>query len=527
MRTPIRTTEVAKRIEQKRREKLLEIQSDPFIGYASINDALKEYKCSTQTEVLARMLNRENLFISGPAGSGKTTIVNRFIDIIDAEFNGNFEVAITASTGIAASLIGGQTIHSWAGMGIDTEPFNAKKIPPQMWGKKKVMRYTDVLIIDEISMLPAYLFEKLDAVLKWARRSKKPFGGVQLIVLGDFLQLPPVSGRNDSAELNTDYAIVTDAWKQAGIKYCYMDKSHRATDPKLKYLLHKISTDAVDEKTEQLAYSRVGDHSMKDPKKAYTTLFTTNKNVDTFNTAELAKNPARVVTLRSVEEGSKKHIEKIYKSNNILDKFDVKVGATVMLTSNIRNIVSGKLYANGSIGVIESFSGGSPRVRFNDGDAMFIEPKVYEHLEKKTEPIPGSKKTITYEQAVATVRQVPLKLGYAITVHKSQGQTFDGVVADLSKCFTPGLGYVALSRVRTLNDLVILDINDRAFAIDKRSKKITNYVKRQGLKSRAEFIANQETYELLLTNSLARMVMWDEEESAGMRLKKDELLPNF
>lgn len=526
MQTQVRAMEAARRIEQQRREKLAEIQKDPFIGYASIDEALSEYKCSTQTEVLARMLNRENVFISGPAGSGKTTIVNRFIEIIDAEFNGNFEVAVTASTGIAASLIGGQTIHSWAALGISTEPFNPKKLQPQYWNKRISMKYTDVLIIDEISMLPAYLFEKLDATLKYARGNKEPFGGVQLIILGDFLQLPPVSGRDD-ASVNTDYAITTDAWKSANINYCYMDKTHRATDPKLKYLLHKISTDAVDEKTEQLAYSRIGDLSTKDPKKAYTTLFTTNKNVDDFNTSELAKNPARVVKVRAQEDGPKKHLDKIYKSNNVLESIDLKIGATVMLTSNIRNTVSGKLFANGSIGIVESFSGDIPRVRFNNGESMFVERQTYEVHEKKTFPATKTSKAITIEFPVATVKQVPLKLGYAITVHKSQGQTFDGVVADLSKCFTPGLGYVALSRVRNLDDLVILDINERAFQIDKRSKKITNFVKRKGLKSREDFIANRDNYEMLLTDSLARVLMWNEEESSAMRMKKDPSLNKY
>lgn len=523
--TTIRQNAAAQKLAQARREKLMSIQEDPFIGYASIDEALADYKCSSQTEVLARMLNRENLFISGPAGSGKTTIVNRFIDLIDAEFNGNFEVAVTASTGIAASLIGGQTIHSWAGMGIDTEPFSSKKIPPQMWSRKNSLKYTDVLIIDEVSMLPAYLFEKLDAILKHFRRNKKPFGGVQIILLGDFLQLPPVSGR-DSADLNTDFAITTDAWKEAGIRCCYMDKTHRATDPKLKYLLHKIATDSVDSKAEKLTASRQGSHSMKDPNKAYTTLFTTNKNVDTFNTSELEKNPNRKVTCRAQESGARKHIEKIYKSNNVLESIDLKVGATVMLTSNIRSTTDGKLYANGSLGVIETFLGGTPRVRFNDGTVLSIERKAYMFEEKHTYTDPVTKKSVTDMIPVASVMQVPLKLGYAITVHKSQGQTFDGVVADLSKCFTPGLGYVALSRVRTLDDLIILDINDRAFKIDPRSKKISNYVKKQGLKSRAEFIANKESYELLLTTSMARMVMWPEDESSAMRMAKDPSLNN-
>jgi ATP-dependent exoDNAse (exonuclease V) alpha subunit len=505
--------------EKRRRAKLLEINSDPFIGYASLDEAVADCKCSSQNEVLARMLNRENLFISGPAGSGKTTIVKRFIDLIDAEFNGNFNVALTASTGIAASLIGGQTIHSWAGLGIDTAPFDRKKVPPMMWSKKNVLRYADVLIIDEISMLPAYLFDKLDAVLKFFRRNNKPFGGIQLIVMGDFLQLPPVPNRDSEVKVNSDYAILSDSWKSAGITYCYMDKTHRATDPKLKYLLHKIAKNDVDEAAEQLAYSRKGAHSMKDPNKAYTTLFTTNKNVDSFNQAELAKNSNPSKVFKATKAGAAKNIEKILKSNSVQETFELKIGATVMLTSNTRDQITGNLYANGSIGKVESFSGEIPRVRFNDGTAMFIEKKPYELMEKETTKVDG--KDITIEVPVAAVYQVPLKLGYAITVHKSQGQTFDGVVVDLSKCFTPGLGYVALSRVRTLDDLIILDINDEAFKIDLRSFKITDHVKKRGIRSRKEFINNKEEYEMILTDSLYRTVIWPEDESGALRDKEE------
>lgn len=513
--------EAEKRAFERRREVLQKIQQDPYIGYDSIEDALKEYKCTTQAEVLARLFSRENVFISGPAGSGKTTIVNRFIETIDAEYNGKFNIAVTASTGIAASLIGGQTIHSWAGLGIDTAPFNSKKLPNQFWSRRDALKYADVLIIDEISMLPAWLFEKLDATLKYARRNQKPFGGIQLVLLGDFLQLPPVSGRDDS-DLNTDYAIKSESWKSADIRYCYMDKTHRATDPKLKYLLHKISTDAVDEKTEQLTHSRVGGYSMKDPKKTYTTLFTTNKNVDTYNKAELDKNPNRLVKLRGITSGTAKNIEKLYKTNNILEEIELKVGATVMLTSNTRNEQSGILYANGSIGVIETFLGETPRVRFNDGTVVTIERKMYELTEKKKGPkLKGDSEDYFYEAPLASIKQFPLRLGYAITVHKSQGQTFDGVVVDLSKCFTPGLGYVALSRVRSLDDLVILDINEKAFEIDQRSKQITRFVKRRGLASREEFIEKMDEYEMLLSTSLGRAIFWDVSDSGQERMSRE------
>jgi hypothetical protein len=507
-----------KKAEEARREKLATFYADPFIGYSSVEEALSDYKCSTQLEVLSRLLSRQNLFISGPAGSGKTTIVRRFIDLLDARFKGSFNVAVTASTGIAATILGGRTVHSWAGLGISDEPFNPKELPPQAWNRAKDIRYTDVLIIDEISMLPAHILDKLDATLKYFRRNKKPFGGIQVIFMGDFMQLPPVSKEGKS---EARFAIASQAWKDADITYCYMDKTHRAADPRLKHVLMAISQGKMDTKARAALDERAAYQTTKDPGKAYTTLFTTNKNVDAYNTSELAKNPNPSKHFVLVESGEEKYCKLIIKSYNLLDTVTLKEGATVILTANLQ-MPGEELYANGSIGVVEDFTEeGSVYVRFNNGKKILIAPKDYSHKLKKTLPIPGTKRTETVEEEVAVVSQIPLKLGYAITVHKSQGQTFDGVVADLSKCFTPGLGYVALSRVRALTDLVITDINENAYAVNEKSRKITNYVKHRGLAARAEFIAKQEEYSQLLTNHEALELHWDEAQGGNTRQRRD------
>ena len=492
------------------------IDADPFIGYKTLDSALAEYRCNSQAEVLSRLLNRENLFISGPAGSGKSFVLNRFTTIIDAQFSGKFNIAITASTGIAATIIGGQTIHSWAGLGIDTDPFDPHKVTPQMKSKVAALRTTDVLIIDEISMFPAYLFDKLDAVLKWARRSKKPFGGIQLVLTGDFLQLPPVSKPGDTVD--TGFAIQTEAWKNADIRYCYMDKSHRATDKRLKYTLTKIANGKArgDEHVDDFLRSRMGTRAeLCDPDKVYSTLFTVNKNVDEYNQAELAKNKSQLIQIRLEREGTKSDTDKIIKKYALPEIIEYKVGATVMVSSNIR-LQTGDTLANGSIGVVTGQIGGEPMVRFNDGLHTIIHKAEYPLTEKKSYVDPDTKVTSHFEYVIAKVKQIPLKLGYAITVHRSQGQTFNGVVADLSKVFTAGLGYVALSRVRNLDDLVITGWNPRALDLDPLSKKISGYVKRRALETREEFIGKRNEYEGLLTDELTRTVMWDTSESARL-----------
>lgn len=513
--------------EHRRQEKLVELSKDPYMGFNTLDDALSAYKLNSQAEVLARLLSRENLFISGPAGSGKTTLINRFREVMDAQFQGQFNVAVTASTGIAATLIEGVTIHSWAGLGIETDPFDAKKIPPRLWAVRDKLRETDVLIIDEISMLPAYLFTKLDKILKWARRNTKPFGGIQMVLIGDFLQLPPVSKGDE--DVDTGFAITTKEWKHGNIRYCYLDKSHRSTDMKLKYLLAAIANGDArrNDKVKELVASRRGDRSMCKPEKTYTTLFTTNQNVDKFNEQELAKNtnPA-IVSRMEVLNGSAKDVAALVKQYGLYEEFTYKIGATVILTANITD-PTGDFIANGSIGVVESFAG-HPRIRFNDGVSRFIYPKTYTKTEKVGIGVdPITKKMVFEEIPVAQVKQLPLKLGYAITVHKSQGQTLDGVVCDLSKIFTNGLGYVALSRVRTLDDLVITGWNDRALAIDEFSRKVAKFVQRNALKTREEFIAKRDSYEMLLTSEMARMFVWNPSDAAKRAGKNEAVISTY
>lgn len=508
-----RQLEAQKKQEAARRQVLEEFSADPYLGYESLDAALADYKCTTQAEVMARLLNRESVFISGPAGSGKTTLINKFIRLLDAEYSGNFEVAITASTGIAATLINGSTIHSWAGLGIDTEPFNPDEPPKAMLGKRKQMLATDVLIIDEISMLPAYLFEKLDAALRHFRRSDEPFGGVQMVLMGDFLQLPPVD-KNEPG-VNANFAVMTSSWQELAPSYCYMDKVHRAKDPELLKVLSKISRDKVDAEVRGIINSRIG--IAKEPGKLYTTLYTTNRNVDKYNEEQLAANPNSPRVFFARTSGKQQEVDKMMKANNIPQSLTLKLGATVIATAN--GTYDGVYVANGSIGEVTAYSQGDPLVRFNNGSTVRISRKIYLKEEKRytTNALTGAQ--VAYMAEVARLEQLPLKLGYAITVHKSQGQTFDGVVVDLSKCFTPGLGYVALSRVRELSDLIVEDISETAYKVSPKSKKVSNYVKHKALHGRKDFIARRKEYEALLKSSLLRSTLWKVEESGAHRVK--------
>lgn len=521
--------------EEQRQKKLDSITSDPYIGYDSIQAALDDARCTTQAEVMARLLNRENLFISGPAGSGKTTIIKRFIDLMDAKFNGAFDIAVTASTGIAATLIEGRTLQSWAGLGIDDKPFDRSKLTPQMFNARDRIRFVDVLIIDEVSMLPGHLITKLDALMKHFRKSKEPFGGVQLVVLGDFMQLPPVA-KKEAIDRGVDvgFAYDTEAWKNANIVHCYMDKVHRAADPKLKEALTLIANDRVNDDVRNLIEKRrmsaakVREVEEKGDK-VYTRLFTTKRNVEGYNEEELEKNPNRLMSFPVETHGVSKEIADLMKNREIPDILYLKKGAKIIITSNINDENGEPVAANGSLGEVLDFERGTrnPIIRFNDGSIHTLQPMPYEQ-EKETQhsynaPDPKDKnKTIerffTVKDTVATVLQYPIKLGYAITVHKSQGQTFDGVVVDLSNTFQAGLGYVALSRVRSLDDLMIAGFHPKAYSVNSESLIISRQVKRSALKSREEFAKAADYYDKLLkADDEALAEHWDVSKSGTAR----------
>lgn len=512
-----KTIENAKTSVIQRISDLEDFFADPYLGYASFVEASDDCRASSQAEVLARLLNRENLFISGPAGSGKTTIIKKFISVVDALTEGKYNIAVTASTGMAASLIDGRTIHSWSGLGIFEGNYNPKsKDAPKIFRVYDQIKFTDVLIIDEISMLHAYYLDNLDALLKYVRRNKKPFGGIQVVFLGDFMQLPPVEPREPKDDLNYGYAITAKSWKDADITHCYMDKTHRATDPDLKHMLLRISNDQVDEKTQQIV--RRCQENSRDKNKTYTTLFTTNRNVENFNNQELAKVPGTVSTFFAKKiDGSKDAADKLIKQRNIIQVLELKVGAVVIVTSNISDD-EGIIAANGSVGKVINIMKESVTVRLNDGNTVVIPPMMYQ-LTKKIPVTLSETETIEVDEVEASVSQIPLKLGYAITVHKSQGQTFDAIEVDLSKCFIPGLGYVALSRVRELENLVITGMSRNALQVDQKSKKISTYVKKKALIARKDFLENQDEY-TELTKLETLEAAWPDSASGSYRKLK-------
>lgn len=473
------------------------LREDPYLGYASIDEAQNDCKASSQLEVFARLLNRENLFVSGIAGSGKSSIVTPFINYIRSEFPEN-TVAVVAPTGAAAANIGGSTLHRWAGI--------IHKGDEVLFTNKTAMSEVDVLIIDEISMLPAYLFEGLDKALQVTKRVWKPFGGVQVILMGDFMQLPPVPTEDHDSR----FAMFSRSWKKLNPNYCFIEKARRATDERLHKVLSDITRGKVTDDTRALVESRVNIPREKD--KAYVNLFTTNRKIDSYNAKKLAEiqSPAKEFKASHTvyNRDGKKAVEAELRKLDLGKPLELKVGCPVILTKN--TYFGEELYPNGSVGTVEAMEGNLVMVHFNDGTTRpvtYVTSTVTKNR-KVNEKVRGKTKSVNVEEEIGEVSYLPLRLGYATSVHKSQGQTCDGVVADLNNIFTPGLGYVALSRVRNLDDLIISNLSEKVYDVDPASMKITKFVKHAALKSRLDFEANREDYNTLLTNSLARISVW-------------------
>lgn len=481
-------------------------KENPFLNYETLDDALAESKFTSQSEVLARMLNGENILIAGMPGAGKTHVIKYFTKIMQSK-NPYYRISVTATTGLAALLLDGETIHKWSGLGVKTMNYSdeTKREFSIHSSAKRKMRGVKTLIIDEISMMPAYFFTNLDALLKDMRRSNEPFGGVQLILVGDFLQLPPVV-RN--SQLDGGFAIQTEAWKNADIKPCFLDVTRRAEDDRLRRVLLEIAHQKVSPWTRKTLDERK--FLTPNKGKAYTHLYTTNANVEKHNNQELNNNKNQLRQLEykawttpgdfvrmdgsTVKRSQKiKMLEQFIKTSRIEKNLCLKKDAVVMVTSNIdENIV------NGSIGRILTITDKKIDLLLNNGDEVSIKPKRFLHTEKKIEVDKKTGEERLVDEELFGVTQFPLKLAYATTVHKSQGQTLDGVVLDLSNCFVAGLGYVALSRVRSVDDLIIQGISDRAFLISDDARKINNYIKKSALKNREEFRENQAYYEKLL-----------------------------
>jgi len=390
----------------------------------------------TQQEALEILKSGENVFLTGEPGAGKTYTINLFLEWLREERK---DYAITASTGIAATHVNGTTIHSWIGLGVRRHVTESVlySIINHGFSNDRINR-ADVLIIDEISMLDAVMIDNIDLVMRKVRSDEAAFGGAQVVFVGDFFQLPPVS-RDEKME----FAFESEAWKEADLKICYITEQHRQSEGEFLDILTAMRNGAVEEK-HKARLLKCAEISGEIPA---TLLFTHNADVDRINEEELAKINAPLKTFVAESSGIPFMVDNLKKRLLSPEVLRLKVGAVVMFTRN--NFEAG--YVNGTIGKVVEFDQGLPVVQNKEGRRLYptkAEWTVEENGEVK-----------------ARVKQIPLRLAWAITVHKSQGMSLDAASVDLSGAFEYGQGYVAISRVRSIAGLHLVGVNDMAFAV--------------------------------------------------------------
>lgn len=419
-----------------------------------------------QTAILSLVLNEQkNVFFTGSAGSGKSHLLRNIIKALEEKYlDGSGSVAVTASTGVAAAQIGGSTLHSFAGMGISKLPVEqlVKKIRKNKLAKER-WKSTSVLVIDEISMVDAEFFDTLDAVARRIRRKTRlPFGGLQLVVTGDFFQLPPVS-KNDTAR----FCFEATAWSHMH-HTINLSKVFRQKDPEFAELLNemrqgRLSAESI-RKLKELRRPLCNDQGLEP-----TQLFPMRWQVDAANELRMRKLSGISYKYKALDGGEVDNMEtrsKLLSGCIAPETLTLKKGAQVMLTKNINELIG---LVNGSVGEVIGFGEQHPddspplpivRFRLADGQTRHLtcgyEKWTIEELVPDEEEGGKLKATV-----LASRTQIPLILAWALSIHKAQGQTLQLVKVDVGRVFEKGQAYVALSRATTMAGLQIINFDHK------------------------------------------------------------------
>lgn len=417
-----------------------------------------------QKLALEILLSGESALLTGPAGSGKTYVLNQFVRL--AKHEGKV-VSVTATTGLAATHLGGTTIHAWSGIGVN-DFISDNFVSHLSKGRKEIIEKTDALVIDEISMLHDYRLDMVDEVCRLVRqRPDEPFGGIQVIMSGDFFQLPPINRRDSGRQ--GGFVVHSRAWQELDPTILYLGEQHRQEDEVLLDILTSLRTGDLRRHHAEKLLARVEEYP--DEAEELTELHTMNIDVDKLNAERLRRLEGDAVVYQATSTGSANYVENLARSVLAPTNLELKLGALVMAVRNDAN----RRYVNGSIGQVVGFEPGTdyPIVQFRNGREVMMLPETWELRD-------GDKKR-------ASISQIPLRLAWAITVHKSQGMTLDAARIDLRKAFVEGMGYVALSRVRSLDTLYLHGINRMALQVSEDAKSIDEMLRARSEQDRQRF----------------------------------------
>ena len=402
-----------------------------------------------QEKALAILKSGKNVFLTGSAGTGKTYVLNEYISYLKSR---KVPVAITASTGIAATHMNGMTIHSWAGIGVK-EHLTRGNLASMKTKKylKNHLEKVKVLIIDEISMLHKNQINLVDVVLQYFKDNDAAFGGIQVVFSGDFFQLPPIGKPGETSK--EKFSFMSDAWLRASLAVCYLTEQYRQSDNELNLILNEIRQGVISD----YSYAQLKKASKNElqQSKNLTKLYTHNSDVDRINAEHLATLSGDPKTFSATTKGNEKLVETLKNSVLAGEYLAFKIGAKVMFVKNDTE----KRYVNGSMGTVIGFTDkGFPSVKLLDGKTIATDIESWSIMDDDG-------------KTLASYNQIPLRLAWAITVHKCQGMTLDEAEIDLSKTFEKGQGYVALSRLKKLESLQLIGLNAMALSVDSLAQK--------------------------------------------------------
>lgn len=429
----------------------------------------------------------KNIFITGPGGSGKSALIKKIWAHALSRFK---DIHVSALTGCAAVLLNckATTLHSWAGIGLGNGSVesNIQKITKNRF-KKGIWKETDILIVDEVSMLSLKLFNLLNQIGKSVRKNKKPFGGIQVIFSGDFYQLPPVGDKDDND--TSRFCFESDEWNSVFHRDCQIQlvKIFRQSDSNYSNILNQIREGIIKKKTNELLLTYVNREKPESLLVQPTRLYPIRNQVDSINMNQMKSlngdvkefetsfvldlemtREERVMRAQFSENEIKFELD--YMANSIVcDKIlYFKIGAQVMCIINIKGTDGCDVLCNGSQGIVTDFCEitKAPIVKFNNGFTKVMTKHVW-----VSDKIPG-----------IGVSQIPLILAWALTIHKSQGATMDAAEIDVgSGIFECGQTYVALSRVKSLEGLYLTSFDAKRIRINKKVKdfyeSLTTYQK--------------------------------------------------
>ena len=435
------------------------IQSSPTASSAELNNASKPAQTNDNNDTLKKITdfirNGDNIFITGHAGTGKSYILQKLKEKYKKQ------LTITSTTGIAAVNVKGQTLHSWAGVGLCRNTIEAvvEKIKSRQSQYRQILK-CKILAIDEVSMLNPETFEYVDAVLKQIRENNKPFGGIQLILIGDFFQLPPVEKENREEKR---YCFDSPLWEELQLKNVILKKNYRQSDEKFIKALSDMRINELTEDDIDLLSTRNTDDDTSDSNILH--IFSTNEEANSYN----------LLKFNSIDRQAKAFFAKdgVYRGKDLvyedltdrekatLEIFDknCRAGKEIILKPGCRvmllvNMDFDKGLINGSCGTIEEFNDKTINITFDNGVNSNIPLHEFEYY---------------YNDAPVAVRlQYPLKLAYGITIHKSQGMTLEKLVVDCKRIFERGQIYVAMSRVKTLEGLYLKFFDPDKVLVDNK-----------------------------------------------------------